>query len=138
MNEYESWLLNQNISKTTVGIYLRPLRALFNEAIEDGIIKREKCYPFGRRKYRIPASKNIKKALDLTDIKKIYYYECDPETASEQRARDFWLFSYFANVMNPKDIACLKYKNINDCYIVFDRSKTERAMRSDPNQLQFS
>ena len=26
------------------------------------------------------ASKNTKKALDLDDIKKIYYYKCDPET----------------------------------------------------------
>jgi hypothetical protein len=28
-----------------------------------GIIKREKCYPFGRRKYQIPTGRNIKKAL---------------------------------------------------------------------------
>ena len=117
LNEYESWLKNQNISKTTVGMYLRPLRAIFNEAIEESIIKREKCYPFGRRRYCIPASKNIKKALDLDDIKKIYYYQCELE--SEQRARDYWLFSYFGNGMNAKDIACLKNKNINENYLVF-------------------
>ena len=51
-------------------MYLRPLRTIFNEAIEDGIIKKEKCYPFGRRKYKIPASKNTKKALELNDIKR--------------------------------------------------------------------
>ncbi len=68
-------------------MYLRPLRTIFNEAIEDGIIKKEKCYPFGRRKYKIPASKNTKKALDLKDIKKIYYYKCDPKNESEQRAK---------------------------------------------------
>lgn len=55
--EYENWLTNQDISKTTIGMYLRPLRTIFNEAIEDDIIKKEKCYPFGRRKYKIPASK---------------------------------------------------------------------------------
>lgn len=54
LKEYENWLKSQDISKTTIGIYLRPLRAIFNEAIEDSIIKREKCYPFGKRKYRIP------------------------------------------------------------------------------------
>ena len=37
--------------------------------------------------------------------------------------------------MNPKDIACLKYKNIHDEYIVFERSKTERALRSDPKPI---
>ena len=135
LTQYENWLISQAVSKTTVGMYLRPLRALFNEAIEEGIIKREKCYPFGRRKYRIPTSKNIKKSLELNDIKKIYYYECDPELESEQRARDYWLFSYFGNGMNPKDIACLKYKNINEDYLTFERSKTERAMRSDPKPI---
>jgi integrase/recombinase XerD len=133
--EYESWLTNQDISKTTIGMYLRPLRTIFNEAIEDGIIKKEKCYPFGRRKYKIPASRNIKKALGLSDIKKIYYYECDSKNESEQRAKDYWLFSYFGNGMNPKDIACLKYKNIHNEYIVFERSKTERALRNDPKPI---
>ncbi|CAN5500481.1 hypothetical protein BH11BAC3_BH11BAC3_28370 [soil metagenome] len=52
-------------------MYLRPLRSIFNEAIEEGIIKREKCHPFGRRRYCIPVSKK-KKALDLNDIKKIF------------------------------------------------------------------
>ena len=133
--EYENWLTSQNISKTTIGMYLRPLRTIFNEAIEDGIIKKEKCYPFGRRKYKIPASKNTKKALELKDIKKIYYYKCDPKNESEQKAKDYWLFSYFGNGMNPKDIACLKYKNIHDEFIVFERSKTERALRSDPRPI---
>lgn len=97
--------------------------------------KKGKCYPFGRRKYRIPAAKNTTKVLDLSDIKKIYYYQCDPKNQSEQRAKDFWLFSYFGNGMNPKDIACLQYKNIHDGYITFERSKTERALRSDPKPI---
>ncbi len=135
LHDYENWLNKQEISKTTMGMYIRPLRAIFNEAIEDGIIKKEKCYPFGRRKYRIPASKNTKKALELADVKKIYYYECDPKNESEQRAKDYWLFSYFGNGMNPKDIACLKFKNIHGDYLVFERSKTERALRSDPKPI---
>jgi integrase/recombinase XerD len=132
--EYENWLLSQDISKTTVGFYIRPLRSLFNVAIDDGIIKQEK-YPFGKRKYRIPTSRNVKKALELSDVKKIYYYECNHEMESEQRARDFWLFSYFGNGMNAKDIAFLKYKNIHDDYLIFDRSKTERSMRSNPKPI---
>lgn len=61
LHEYENWLKQKNISKTIIGMYLRPLRTIFNEAIDDGIIKKEKCYPLGRRKYRILAAKNIKK-----------------------------------------------------------------------------
>jgi integrase/recombinase XerD len=135
LSEYERWLLSQELSKSTIGIYLRPLRVVFNEAIEDGIIKREKCYPFGKRKYRIPSSKNVKKALELSDIQRIYYYKCNSKFPGEQAARDYWLFSYFGNGMNPKDIANLKYKNIEGDYLTFERSKTERSLRSDPKLI---
>jgi integrase len=131
--EYENWLKGQSLSKTTVGIYLRPLRAIFNEAHEAGIIKKERHYPFGKRKYRIPSSRNIKKALDLSDIQKIFDYKCD--CPNEEMARDYWLFSYFGNGMNPKDIANLRYKNIDGDYLTFERAKTENSLRGDPKPI---
>ncbi len=72
--QYEQWTKDRGIAKATQGIYLRNLRAIFNEAIADGIISKEKCYPFGRRKYQIPTGRNIKKALKLEQIEKIYFY----------------------------------------------------------------
>ncbi|NTS43901.1 tyrosine-type recombinase/integrase [Flavisolibacter sp. BT320] len=50
-------------------------------------------------------------------------------------AKDFWLFSYFGNGMNPKDIAFLKWRNISGDYINFQRAKTEGAQRSDPKLI---
>ena len=75
--QYEQWMLSRNVTKTTVGVVLRPLRTIFNEAIELGIIKREKCYPFGRRKYQIPSSRNLKKALGINDIHTCLLYTSD-------------------------------------------------------------
>ena len=37
--------------------------------------------------------------------------------------------------MNPKDIACLKYRNIQGDFIIFERSKTERSLREDPKPI---
>jgi integrase len=133
LKQFEDWMLKQEYSKTTVGIYTRTLRTIFNEAIFLCIIKRDKCYPFGRRKYQPPASRNVKKALTLEDVAKIYYYE--PVCLEERRAKDFWLFSYFANGINPTDIAHLKYKNIDGEYITFERAKTENATRSAPKPI---
>jgi len=132
LNEYEKWMLKQEYSKTTIGIYVRSLRAIFNEATENGLVKRDK-YPFGRRRYQIPTSLNVKKALTLDDLSKIYYYQ--PVCQQEQWAKDFWLFSYLGNGINPKDIACLKYKNIEGDYFIFERAKTEKATRSDPKLI---
>jgi hypothetical protein len=61
---------NQQLSRSTIGIYLRPLRSIFNEAIADGIIKKEKCYPFGKRKYQIPTSKKQRKHLNWMTFKR--------------------------------------------------------------------
>lgn len=132
---YEQQLKAAGLSKTTIGIYLRPLRAIYNEAIEAGFAKKDKAYPFGWRKYQIPAARKIKKALELSDIEKIYYYDENKLSEPEQRSRDYWLFSYFGNGMNPKDIACLKYSNIHDDYLIFERAKTERSLREDPKPI---
>jgi integrase/recombinase XerD len=58
---YEQKLKDGGLSKSTIGIYLRPLRAIYNEAIEDGFAKKDRSYPFGRRKYQIPAARKVKK-----------------------------------------------------------------------------
>lgn len=135
LKQYEQVQKNKELSRSTIGIYLRALRAIFNEAAANGIIRKEKCYPFGKRKYRIPTSRNVKKALELSEVEKIYYYKCDPQQPSEQKGKDFWLFCYFANGINIKDLAFLKYKNIQGEQLIFERAKTENTMRSDPKPI---
>lgn len=61
---------------TTVGIYLRPLRSIFNDAIEMGLVPREN-YPFGEKKYQIPTGVNIKKTLPTEEIGKFYNHQSD-------------------------------------------------------------
>jgi integrase/recombinase XerD len=123
LKEYERWLLTNKKSISTVGIYLRPLRAVLNEAIAEGLITKENSYPFGKRKYQIPASRNIKKALSLDEIGKIFRYKAI-EGTWKQRARDYFIFSYLGNGINMKDIALLKLKDIDGEYIRFSRAKT--------------
>lgn len=132
---FEQKLKGEGLSKTTIGFYLRPLRAIYNEAIEEGIAQKDRSYPFGKRKYQIPTSRNIKKALSLDDVQRIYYYPENQLTETEQRSKAYWLFSYFGNGMNPKDIAFLRYQNLQDEFLVFERAKTERSHRSDPKPI---
>ena len=135
LHEYENWMVKDDKhSITTVGIYLRPLRAVFNLAIGQGLISRDQ-YPFGKGKYQIPTGKNTKKALSIAEIGKIYYYEPVTHYKQEARGKDFWLFSYFANGMNMKDIALLKEKDIDEEYISFTRAKTKRTARNKPQKI---
>lgn len=100
---YEKWMLNRGRSKSTVGIKLRPLRAIFNFAIDGLAVIKKDLYSFGRYKYLIPTSKNTKKSLEMDVVGKMFYYQ--PQCDEERRARDFWFFLYFGNGMNPKDMA---------------------------------
>ena len=128
LSDYERWMLDNGNSTTTIGFYLRAVRAIFNNAIAAGEATPE-LYPFGKRKYQIPAGRNIKKALTLTDIEKIFTYQAT--TPSEARARDLWMFSYLCNGINIKDIARLKYSNLDNEKITFIRAKTERTSRQN-------
>ncbi|MCX6257857.1 MAG: site-specific integrase [Bacteroidia bacterium] len=129
LKQYEKWMLNNGKSMTTIGIYLRSLRTIFNEQIQAGNLKLEQ-YPFGKRKYQIPAGRNIKKALTLDDVAKIYNYEVITGTI-EAKSKDYWLFSYFCNGINMKDIALLKYQDIDEEKIIFNRAKTIHTSRKN-------
>lgn len=121
LRRYENWMLENNRSISTVGIYLRSLRAIFNKQDIDKTL-----YPFGRGKYIIPTSKNIKKALTLEEIQKIYQYEPDPNT-NEEMARDYWMFLFISNGMNVKDFCLLRWSNIEGDMITYVREKTKRT-----------
>lgn len=134
LKRYDTWMVKENNnSKTTVGIYLRCLRALYNKAIDAGYASRD-FYPFGtdnHRKFQIPSSRNIKKSLNISDIEKIFRHV--PESKTESLNRDIWLFSYLANGANIKDICLLKFKDIKNDRIVFSRAKTaENKKKSKP------
>jgi len=130
LHRYETWMEEKGNSITTTSLYLRCLRRIFNLAIAKKLIDRD-LYPFGPEKYVIPTGVNIKKAVPIDDIKRIYHYQ-SPDS-SKLMYRDFWLFIYLANGMNVKDMAMLKYKNIDGEFIRFIRSKTANTTRSNPH-----
>jgi len=128
LEQYEKWMIDNGKSITTIGIYLRNLRIIVRKAIREGITKME--YPFGENKYQIPAGRNIKKALTIHEVGLIMNYKA-VEGSNEHKYRDFWIFSYLGNGINVKDIAKLKYKNIDHEVITFIREKTKRERKKN-------
>ncbi|MEI6143281.1 MAG: site-specific integrase [Mariniphaga sp.] len=138
LKDYEKWMLTPRViewktktgktksrtkvnSRTTVSIYLRNVRTVFNKVKPVGVF-----YPFGKSKnglYAVPKGKNTKKALTQADVAKIAAYPTIKGTF-EQRCRDYWLFSYLCNGINIKDVARLKYSNIDGDKINLVRAKT--------------
>ena len=125
LKKYEHWMIENGRSITTVGIYLRSLRAIYNLQNIDRSV-----YPFGngKNKYSIPSGKNTKKALTIQEIGKIYSYEAEPNSTKEM-AKDYWLFLYLCSGMNVKDFCLLKWENINEKMLSYNRAKTERSQK---------
>lgn len=130
LNKYENFMLKEGNSLTTVGIYLRPLRAIMNQAIEDKLISSD-SYPFRKNKYKIPVGRKGKVALNEKELSILLNYTPIPYS-SEDRSKDFWFFSYLCNGMNFKDIFNLKYYQLEDDHFTFIREKTKLTTKDAP------
>lgn len=113
-------------NKTTLGMYLIRVRAIFNYAISEKILPAN-AYPFHRpdnqKGYSIPKGTNNKRPLSKIEIMQIYNFKTD--NAGEQFAKDIFLFSYLSNGMNAIDIFRLKWSDVASNFFRFVRKKTE-------------
>lgn len=125
LKRYEAAMLKEDKSKATIGIYLRSLRTIMNRADID-----RKLYPFGNKKnkYAIPTGRNIKKALALEEISRIFSYKAEAGT-TKAMAKDYWIFIYLCNGLNVKDLCLLKWKNIDGDFLKYERAKTSRTKK---------
>jgi len=133
LDDYEKWFTKEVEGKktkslTSVGMYLRNLRFIFNQAIAKGDITAD-SYPFGKDKYNIPTGSNTKKAIDNETLKIMYKVDL-LDDSSLKMARDYWFFSYQCNGMNFKDIASLRFRDISENSFSFKRQKTKRTIKA--------
>lgn len=135
LQEYEDYMLSKKKSLSTVGIYLRQLRSIYNDSISRNLISQDN-YPFGKNKYVIPVSTNTKKALSSEDLKALFNHS--PDKIEEQKALDFWILSYLSNGMNFCDILRLKPENIKGDFITYIRSKTKNTKKGSQQQIKVS
>lgn len=121
--KFEVWALNkEGIAETSLGIFLRNVRALFNEAIRSGDIPRA-AYPFYSKDnegYKIPTGSGSKIALTVAQMNSIATMEL---TGSPERCRDMFMLSFHLGGINFKDMLLLKWKNIKGGEVHFIREK---------------
>lgn len=120
----EKVLVSPGASITTIAIYLRYLRKIYNDAIAAKLISAD-YYPFGRRQFVIQSVQNPKQALSEDQKNLVLAYRKD----EYQEAVDFWILSYLCNGMNFSDIARMRFRDIQDGMIYMDRGKTIKTAR---------
>ena len=127
-NECETFWRETGITDSTVGLYMRTIRALINNKEGETPYISEKHYPFGtkRGKYIIPEGGRREIALSIEDIWRIEDFETDhPQLLL---AKDIFAFMFYCNGLNFGDLCRLRYENIDapSGEIVFQRKKTLR------------
>ncbi|MDD3878146.1 MAG: site-specific integrase [Bacteroidales bacterium] len=112
--------LSNNYTYNSLSFYLRTIRATFNRAIKEGVIKRD-VYPFTN--YSIKETKTLKRAISKTDIEKIRDVELVPNSTL-WHARNMFMFSFYNIGINFVDMSYLKKSNLINNRICYTRAKT--------------
>ena len=125
LKRYEKWMREQNLSVSTISTRIRHLRAVFNLAITEHSIKSD-CYPFHSYKVSKLNKQTAKRALNKQDILKVMQYK--GTSLMECLAIDIFIFSYLNAGINFIDIAKLKYSNIIENHLTYNREKTKKLI----------
>lgn len=121
LKRYREWFERQEIRDTSISVYLRTLRALYNSAIDDGYAKIGE-YPFGRNSVIGGLSKDTeKRAISKNEVESIKKLKVDGRL---KRTQDFFIFGYHGWGINFIDIAYLKWTDVVDGRISYVRKKT--------------
>ena len=132
LKRLESWFrLTAHLSENSIGIRFRSLRALYNQAIEEGIAKRTN-YPFDAFKVSQFKESTAKRALTKEQIRQIM--ELDVRALLKypkpfmQLSKDLFLFSYLGCGINLTDMLHLRYRDIFDGRVTYHRQKTGKLI----------
>ncbi|MBR5147027.1 MAG: site-specific integrase [Bacteroidales bacterium] len=120
---YECYLRTKDLSNNTISFYMKHLRAVYNNAIEDGYIDNKN--PF--KKVYTSSEKTIKRAIPLNYIRKLKNMDLS-SFSSKCFARDMFLFSFYTRGMSFIDMAYLQKKNLKNGILTYRRKKTGQSL----------
>ncbi len=123
VEQYESFMRANHLSRNTTSFYMRILRCIYNRAVEDGLTT--KTDPF-RRVYT-GVDKTAKRAITLKEIKRIKELDLTDKPDLDY-ARDIFLFSFYLRGMSFIDLAYLRKKDLANGYITYIRKKTGQQL----------
>ena len=99
-------------------IHMRNIRAVFNYCLDNDMVAN---YPF--RKFKIKTEKTAKRSLPINRLRELIHTDL---TDLQERARDFFMLSFYLLGINMVDLLHLKHSDFINGRIEFHRAKTNR------------
>lgn len=128
LRDFELFLRRRGNKDNSIATKFSVLRAVYNRAAEERVFKIE-TNPFLRFKLGRLWSSTHKRAITKNEIYRLMAIDLTSDKNSYRRfARDIFLFSYLMAGINFRDIACLKYSDVQNGRLMYVRHKTRKAM----------
>ena len=126
VRKYEDFLRKQQVSANTVAFYMRNLRTIYNNILQDGFTAVGES-PF--KATRTTVHKTVKRALSKKNMGLLVHCTFSQSEQLLEFARDVFLFSFYTRGMSLVDIVFLRKEQIYDDAIHYVRHKSSQPLR---------
>lgn len=123
VRSFEHYLKKQALHPNTTSFYMRNLRAIYNQAVNQGLTPQNQ--PFAE--VFTGNDKTLKRALPVEEVQRLKSVVLSPSSIAAF-SRDVFLFSLYTCGMSMIDIAHLKKSDIHDGYLTYCRQKTGQRL----------
>ena len=131
LQDFEAFLIRKGNTSNSIATKFSVLRAVYNKAVKHKVFA-ETENPF--KQYNVGRfwKPTRKRAITKEDVQRIQSLKlpASTEVYSTAFARDIFLFSYCVAGINFKDIATLRYGDIQNGRIYYQRHKTGKELNS--------
>ena len=127
LKQYEKWIRESQCTDTTLSLYFRTLRSVYNKAIDAKHVKKAD-YPFTEFKISKFDISTEKRAMPKESIKQIMDLDLSNESNYMKLSQDLFVFSYLCGGINFTDMANLKSNNIINERLIYVRQKTHKKI----------
>lgn len=122
LTRLEQYHLQRGRELNGLAVYMRTIRAIFNEAVRRGLAEQD-AYPF--KSYTIKTTKTRKRAISMEAIRQIQGLVFE-EGHPLFHARNYFLSSFYLRGIPFADLVRLRVRDIVDGRIRYDRQKTDK------------
>lgn len=119
LRDFESFMERTSRSANGRGMYFRCIRAVFNDAIDDGITS---AYPF--RKFKIRKEPTRKRSLTVDQLRVLMSY---PVEEHQRQYRDMFILMFYLIGINAVDLFNARPDALCNGRLEYIRAKTHKA-----------
>lgn len=120
LSDFDTQLLKEGLSRNSVAVYMREIRALLNKAIHKKLLEHNQ-YPF--HSYKIKTEKTVSRAVSKNELMKLLETPLEEQTPMWHSRNIFFLIFNLIGI-SFIDLVLLTPDSIQDERIVYKRRKT--------------